>query len=46
VEILQPLVEIPFSNASTKRSSNFAPFRKISKSRDGGGSGDTFCIVV
>jgi hypothetical protein len=40
VEILQPLVEILFVNTSTKGSSNLAPFDKISKSGDGGHSGD------
>jgi hypothetical protein len=46
VEILQYLVEILIYNTSTKRSSNLAPFDKISKSGDGGGSGDIFSNVV
>jgi hypothetical protein len=40
VEILRLLVEVPNYNTSTKRSSNLAPFGKISESGDGGGSGD------
>jgi hypothetical protein len=39
VEILQLLVEILLYNTSTKRSSNQAPFDKISKSGDSGSSG-------
>jgi len=43
VEIPLPSVEIPFLDTSTKRSLNrslnLAPFDKISKSGDGGGSG-------
>jgi hypothetical protein len=43
----QPLtVEILHYNISTKRSSNLARFGKISKSGDGGGSGDIFYIRV
>jgi hypothetical protein len=42
VEILKQLVEMSTYNTSTKRRSNQAPFSKISKSGDGGGSGDTF----
>jgi hypothetical protein len=42
VEILQSLVEIPNCNISTKRILNFAHFDKITKSGDGGGSGDIF----
>jgi hypothetical protein len=42
VEILQSLVEISNYTTSTKRSSNVAPFDKIRKSGDGGGSGDIF----
>ena len=38
--------EIPNCNTSTKRSSNLAPFDKISKSGDSGCSGDTFLILV
>jgi hypothetical protein len=38
-------VEILLSDTSTKRSSNLAPFGKISKSGDGGGSGDIFHIL-
>jgi hypothetical protein len=37
------VVEICLYNTSTKRSSNRAPFDKISKSGDGVGSGDIFC---
>ena len=37
---------VPFLNTSTKRSSNYAPFVKISKSGDGGRSGDIFPILV
>jgi hypothetical protein len=39
-------VEIYLYNTSAKRSSNLAPFVKRSKSGDGGGSGDTFLILV
>jgi len=35
-------VEILSDDTSTKRSSNQAPFDKISKSGDGGGSGGSF----
>jgi hypothetical protein len=35
-------VEILLHNTSTKRSPNQAPFNKISKSGDGGGSGGSF----
>jgi len=38
-------VEIVLYNISTKRSSNLAPFYKISKSGDGGGSGDISVIL-
>jgi hypothetical protein len=43
VEILLLLVEIRFYNTSTRRSSDIAPFDKISKSGDSGHghSGDT-----
>jgi hypothetical protein len=37
-------VEILLVDTSTKRSSNPAPFDKISKSGDSGGSGDIFSI--
>jgi hypothetical protein len=37
-------VEILVYDASTKRSSNLTPFDKISKSGDGGGSGDILVI--
>jgi hypothetical protein len=40
VEIFQLVVEISNCNTSTKRSSNLSSFVKISKSGDGGGSGD------
>jgi hypothetical protein len=43
VEILQLLVEIILYNTSTNRGSNLALFDKISKSGDGGGSGDISC---
>jgi hypothetical protein len=45
VEILQPWVEICLYNTSTKRSSNLAPFDKISKSGDGEGSGDISVLL-
>jgi hypothetical protein len=35
-------VKIPLVNISTKRSLNQAPFGKINKSGDGGGSGGSF----
>jgi hypothetical protein len=41
VEILYPV----FYNTSTKRSSNYAPFDKVSKSGDGGCSGGIFSTV-
>jgi hypothetical protein len=47
VEKLQLQVEILFLDTSTKRSSNYAPFDKVSKSGDSGRSGgilDTLAI--
>jgi hypothetical protein len=38
-------VEILLCNTSTKTSSNYAPFDKISKSGDGGCSGGFFSTV-
>jgi hypothetical protein len=46
VEILQSILEVSNYNTSTKRSSNPAPFDKISKSGDGGGSGGTLDILT
>jgi hypothetical protein len=45
-EILLTTVDICTCNTSTKRSSNQAPFDKISKSGDGGGSGGTLDTLV
>ncbi len=45
MEILQSSVEMPLVDTSTYRSSNQAPFVKISKSGDGGRSGGIFSTV-
>ncbi|HKG89352.1 MAG TPA: hypothetical protein VKA95_13590 [Nitrososphaeraceae archaeon] len=39
------MVEISTYNTSTKRSLNQAPFSKISKSGDGGGSGGSYMLI-